>query len=307
MIGALETILRGRLQPLGVDPPWLLQRDRGGGLSKPGAFSANRQCRMLRAADAWCALNLARADDVELVKALTGVKGHPWSAVASCAAGLPAEEVRARAVELQLPIAVVGESTPQELADAGCRSVPAKVVDLSALWAGPLCAGLLARAGSEVVRIESLGRPDPTPANSPQLDARINGGKRRLALDLRSDEGRAAVLAEVMEADVLVTSARAAALARLGLEPARFPHLTWVAITGHGFAGPEGERVGFGDDCAAAGGLVRWEHGTPHFLGDALADPLTGLEGALAVLAGRRGFIDLAMSRVAAAYAEQLQ
>ena len=76
-----------------------------------------------------------------------------------------------------------------------------------------------------------------------------------------------------------------------------------MAITAHGFAGPGATRVGFGDDCAAAGGLVRWEDGAPRFLGDALADPLTGLEAALAVLAGQRGLVDMAMARVAAHYA----
>ena len=105
---------------------------------------------------------------------------------------------------------------------------------------------------------------------------------------------------------MLVTSARPAALARLGLDPAHFPHLTWAAITAHGFAGPGALRVGFGDDCAVAGGLLRWQDGEPRFLGDALADPLTGLEAARAVLAGQRGLIDLAMARVAAAYAEKL-
>jgi hypothetical protein len=55
-----------------------------------------------------------------------------------------------------------------------------------------------------------------------------------------------------------------------------------------------------------AGGLVDWNTGKPRFLGDALADPLTGLEAALAVLSGQRGVIDMAMARVAAAYARLL-
>jgi crotonobetainyl-CoA:carnitine CoA-transferase CaiB-like acyl-CoA transferase len=180
------------------------------------------------------------------------------------------------------------------------------VIDLSALWAGPLCAGLLAQAGSEVVRIESLGRPDPTPDASPRLDAFLNGDKARLPLDLRSEAGRTRLRAEIDQADVLVTSARPAALAQLGLTPQRLSHLTWVAITAHGFTGAAADRVGFGDDCAAAGGLLDQELGEPRFLGDALADPLTGLEAALAVLAGQRGLIDMAMARVAAAYAAML-
>jgi crotonobetainyl-CoA:carnitine CoA-transferase CaiB-like acyl-CoA transferase len=252
------------------------------------------------------ALNLARPDDIDLVPVLTGSDAEMWQAVTDFAKTLTAQEFRDRAAELQMPVALAGEAQPQALADLGKQTVPRRVIDMSALWAGPLCAGLLARAGSKVVRIESLGRPDPTAYSSPQLDASINAGKSRLLLDLRSEAGRAQLLDEIARSNVLVTSARPAALARLGLEPAHYPHLIWVAITAHGFTGPGSSRVGFGDDCAAAGGLLRWHHGEPAFLGDALADPLTGLEAALAVLAGQRGLIDMAMARVAAAYTNLL-
>jgi crotonobetainyl-CoA:carnitine CoA-transferase CaiB-like acyl-CoA transferase len=291
--------IEARLAGLGLSPAGLLERDAPGGLDRPGRVSANRHCHLLQAADGWIALNLAREEDREIVPALVGEAGG----LAEAAAQSSATEFRDRAIELQIPVAAAGESSPLPLAALGGVAVPRKVIDLSALWAGPLCAGLLARAGAEVLRIESIGRPDPTPQASPRLDSFLNGGKTCLSLDLRSAAGRARLLAEIEQAEVLVTSARPAALARLGLEPGRFPHLTWVAITAHGFVGPGAARVGFGDDCAAAGGLLRWELGEPRFLGDALADPLTGLEAALAVLAGRRGLIDMAMARVAAAYA----
>lgn len=306
MMALLLDLLRGRLAGLGLDPRQLLDRDAPGGLAPPGLLSANGHCRLLRAADGWCALNLARPDDVDVLPALTGLNDDPWVMLADWARTMPTADIRSSAIEFQLPVAIAGESKARPLAPPQGRAVPGKVVDLSALWAGPLCAGLLARAGSRVVRIESISRPDPTPQGSPRLDALLNGEKERLPLDLRSTVGRAALLAELADADVLVTSARSAALARLGLVPEAMPHLTWVAITAHGFDGLEARRVGFGDDCAIAGGLMRWQDGTPQFLGDALADPLTGLEGALAVLAGQRGLIDLAMARVAAAYAECL-
>jgi len=111
----------------------------------------------------------------------------------------------------------------------------------------------------------------------------------------------------IAEADILVTSARARAFPALGLSAdalfARNPGLVWVAITGHGWAS---DRVGFGDDTAAAGGLVRWTaEGAPRFVGDAVADPLTGMAAAavaMAALAGGGGvLVDAALSRVAAA------
>ena len=290
-----------RLGSLGLTPDWLLARDAPGGLAVPGLVSANGQCRLLRAVDGWLALNLARADDWATIPALT--RGDDWAAVEATAAQSPALEFRNRAIELQLPVALVGEAAPLALASLDGGRVPRRVLDLSALWAGPLCAGLLARAGAEVTRVESTGRPDPTPQSSPLLDSKLNAAKTKLTLDLREAGDRARLLPEIERADVLVTSARAPALARLGLEPPRFAGLTWVAITSHGFTGPGAGRVGFGDDCAAAGGLLDRAEDEPRFAGDALADPLTGLEAALAVLAGQSGLIDMAMARVAASYA----
>jgi hypothetical protein len=302
MTALLHEVAEERLARFGLSSRELLQRDAPGGLIEPGLVSANRHCHLFEARDGWIALNLARQDDRDTVPALIGGGDELRAAVAAATAS----EFRDRAVELQLPVAVVGEAGPQPLAKLSSQATPRRVIDLSALWAGPLCAGLLARAGAEVLRIESLGRPDPTPHASPRLDAFLNGDKTRLPLDLRSEAGRARLRTEIEQADVLITSARPAALARLGLTPQRLPQLTWVAITAHGFTGAAADRVGFGDDCAAAGGLMRHEAGAPRFLGDALADPLTGLEAALAVLAGQRGLIDMAMARVAAAYAGML-
>lgn len=306
MIERLHALLTERAAPFGLSPAQLLERDAPGGLDQPGRVSANRHCRLLEAADGWIALNLAREDDREVIPALTGESGEPWGALEAFARTLPAAEFRRRAVELQLPVAVLGEAAPLPLAALDGAHLPRRVVDLSALWAGPLCAALLARVGAEVVRVESVRRPDPTPQSSPRLDALLNGGKRRIALDLASAPGRAQLRALLEDADAVVTSGRPAALARMGLEPGDFPHLTWAAITAYGFTGEGAGRVGFGDDCAVAGGLVRREGGEPRFLGDALADPLTGLEAALRVLAGGHGLIDMAMARVAATWAERL-
>lgn len=306
MPSRLEGLIASRLTGLGLGARELLARDAPGGLAAPGRFSANRHCGLLQVRDGWVALNLARADDVELIMALADDAHDPWDAAARLAAQDDAAAFRDRAIEWQLPVALPGEAAPLDLVPLSPVRVPARVLDMSALWAGPLCAGLLARMGAQVLRIESLGRPDPTAQGSPGLDARINGGKQRLALDLRDADGRRRLFDEVARADVLVTSARPAALARLGLQPDRFPHLTWVAITAHGFSGDAAMRVGFGDDCAVAGGLLDRSRAEPGFRGDALADPLTGLEAARAVLAGHCGLIDMAMARVAASYAAML-
>ena len=68
--------------------------------------------------------------------------------------------------------------------------------------------------------------------------------------------------------------------------------------------GPERERVAFGDDAAAAGGLVAHDDEGPCFVADAVADPLTGVAAAAAAVAalevGGGWLLDVAMSRVAA-------
>jgi hypothetical protein len=78
------------------------------------------------------------------------------------------------------------------------------------------------------------------------------------------------------------------------------------AITGHGRSGEAANRVAFGDDAAAAGGLVVWSDGLPLFCADAIADPLTGLTAADACLRalaeGGRWLLDVSMSAVSSVF-----
>ena len=306
MIGRLRHLLSERLAPFGLGAAEVLTRDAPGGLQTPGRVSANRHCRLLHTADGWAALNLARPDDYALIPALTYGAGDDWEAVAAYAATTTSAAFVARAAEMHVPVALPGEAEPITLAGAPTGCPLGTVLDLSALWAGPLCAGLLARVGAEVVRVDNSARPDPTPRASPVLDHFLNGAKMRLALDLTAASDRARLHGLVADADIVVTSGRAAALARLGLTPETLAHCTWVAISGHGFTGAKAMRVGFGDDCAIAGGLVSWSDGEPAFFGDALADPLTGVEAARAVLAGETGLIDRPLAGIAAAYAARI-
>ncbi len=79
----------------------------------------------------------------------------------------------------------------------------------------------------------------------------------------------------------------------------------WISITGYGRSAVRANRVAFGDDAAAAGGLVVWNDEAPLFSADALADPVTGLTAAEACLqalaAGGRWLLDVSMSAVSAA------
>ena len=293
-------------------------------LHPPGLISPNRACRMFRCADDWMALNLARDDDRELVGAWLrcDVEEDPWPAILRIARTRPAAELRADAILLGLPAGRVGEITapnprapiPMGKPARRPRGGAPRVVDTSALWAGPMCGAILAEAGCDVTKVESTRRPDPTRTGAPLFFQRLNGRKRDLPLDLGAPEGQGRLREEILAADILITSARPRAFASLGLSPEDVfranPALTWVAITGYGWTGDAASRVAFGDDAAAAGGLVRWtKGGAPRFLGDALADPVTGLAAALGALKGLASgggvLVDISLARSAAGAAAE--
>ena len=182
------------------------------------------------------------------------------------------------------------------------------VVDLSALWAGPLCGDLLARAGATVVKVESTQRPDGARRGPRAFFDLLNGHKRSVALDLKSREGLRTLHQLVRRADLVIEASRPRALAQLGLDRAQIVQAggpqVWVSITGYGLAGDAANRVAFGDDAAAAGGLVAWSGDGPLFCGDAIADPLSGVTAADACLtaleSGGRWLLDVSMSAVSA-------
>ncbi|GAA4821146.1 CoA transferase [Nocardioides caeni] len=284
-------------------------------LRRPSAaVSHGGRARFVPAYDGWWVLHLARESDVELVPALVEAElpGHAgtedaetveeaWAAVEQWSAGRPVAEVVERAVLLGLPAAAPGETPAGTVPwSADSRSAlgrptrpgaPARVVALGALWAGPLAAQLLGEAGFEVVHVESVGRPDASRWGDPGLHELLHRGSEQVRVDFGTSAGRAELHALVSSADVVVEASRPRALEGLGVAPRHVlgdgRARTWLQLTGHG--PDQALRVGFGDDAAVAGGLVA-EHpdGTPAFCGDALADPLGGLAGALAVAALHR-------------------
>jgi len=294
------------------------------GLRRRGAVSPGGSCRLLRARDAWLAVNLARPEDAELLPAWLEAEAapgrDPWAYAAPRLAERGAEELLERARLLGLPAAPAPApgpppSSPVRVALRAAsrpRRVTGRprVVDLSSLWAGPLCTHLLALAGARVVKVESVRRPDGARRGDPRLFDLWNAGKRSAALDVASPEGRAALARLVETADIVVEASRLRALRQLGIDAEalveRVPGVVWVSITGHGRSGADADRVAFGDDAACAAGLAA-ATGTPEaplFCGDAIADPLAGIHAALAAWeAWREGggvLMDVSLARVAA-------
>ncbi|WP_165189805.1 CoA transferase [Caulobacter soli] len=293
-----------------------------GGFKIPGEVSAGGGCRLYAARDGAVALNLARASDRELLPALfetDTLDASDTDAIAAHIAQLDAAPLVARGRLMGLAIAAEQEDNAPGPARATLvESAPApppthrpKVLDLSALWAGPLAGHLLWLAGAEVIKVESRTRPDAMRDGDDALFARLNQGKASVALDFRSPDGRRALLALIARADIVIEAARPRALAQLGIDASelvlRKPGQVWVTITGHGAEGPTADWIGFGDDCAVAGGLsaaLRDASGRGGFVGDALADPLTGVQTAKvaweAWRTGRGGRFGLSMHSVAA-------
>jgi len=297
--------------PIRIDAAQSIDRGSEFARHSPGLWSANRHARMVRALDGWLAVNLARSEDRTLLPAWLEreIDDEPWQTVVSFARQRRQADLLARARLLGLPVSIVGEVAAAEpiishrLGVQRPRYRRLRVIDLTSLWAGPLCTALLARAGMEVVRYEDPSRPDSTKHVAPRFHERLNGAKKSVAMAFGSVE-----LADaIADADVVVTNSRQRAFAAVGLSPytmfARNPGLIWIAISGHGWTGEMSDRVAFGDDAAAAGGLVRWTSGrAPRFIGDALADPLAGLAAASAamraVAEGGGVLLDIALSRV---------
>jgi hypothetical protein len=296
------------------------------GLRRRGQTSPNGSCRLLQTPDGWVALNLARPTDADLMPALTGRPGSAaWGAAETLAAVTPSAEFVARARLLGLAAApLVSGPAPDSAGSPETQSYtterrwdtvrtgenkPWRVVDLSALWAGPLVARILAEAGGVVTKLESVSRPDGARDNPRFYEWLHPGNETVVKVDLATKAGRRRAATLIGAADVVIEASRPRALEQLGLGPDDHPDRpgrVWLSLTGHGRADPGRDWIAFGDDAAVAGGLVAWdERGRPVFCGDAIADPLSGLAGAVAVLAARQAgggsLIDLAMSRAAAA------
>jgi CoA-transferase family III len=312
MTGILELMdeLRSRAMAFGaqldIDDGVLGGRAHLASLRRGGVQSCNRSCRLLEARDGWIALSLPRPSDIDMLPAWLGIEvgADPWTAAGQSVRRFDRAELAAMAEGLPLAFAVLPEigGAVAPAAAAGlsrCQSTPSQfatdsplVVDLSALWAGPLCGQLLRQTGARVIKVESAARPEPARQAAPVFFDQLNAGKESVVLDFDDKSHRTRLRRLIEAADIVISSARPRALEQLELDPKDIvgarPALVWIAITAHGWHGTAGQRVGFGDDVAAAAGLVATgDDGRPAFMGDAIADPLTGLSAAAAALRAR--------------------
>jgi CoA:oxalate CoA-transferase len=173
-----------------------------------------------------------------------------------------------------------------------------RVVDLTRILAGPFCTMLLADMGAEVVKVETPGQGDPLRGQGVIRDglswyfAAFNRNKQSLTLNLRHEEGRAALARLIERSDVLVENYRPGVLAAMGFDEARLkalnPGLVCCSLSGFGDSGPYRDRPSFDFIAQAMSGFMSVTgaaDGPPLRAGPPIADLVAGLYGALGICA----------------------
>ena len=174
-----------------------------------------------------------------------------------------------------------------------------RVLDLSRVFAGPLCGQVLADFGAEVVKVEHPGRGDDTRDWGMRIGKTettyynsMNRNKRSITLDLQTPEG-VKILHELLpQFDVLIHNFKTGGAEKLGLGYEQLkaikPDLIYCAVAGYDSSGPEAKRPGYDLVIQGEAGLMalNGEAGMPPLkFGVAVVDLVTGMYAAQAVLA----------------------
>ena len=182
-----------------------------------------------------------------------------------------------------------------------------RVADCSTVLAGPYCTMLLADLGADVVKVEppegdttrGWGPPwvgdEAAGTKTAAYYLAVNRNKRSIRLDLKRPEGREVLRRLLARSDVLVENQRVGGMERLGFGDGVLrglnPGLVHLAITGFGTSGPDAAKPGYDFVMQAIGGLMSItgapddEGGRPTKVGVAITDVVSGLFGAVSVLA----------------------
>ena len=172
-----------------------------------------------------------------------------------------------------------------------------RVLDVSTILAGPLCARILGDHGAEVVKIEHPVKGDGMRGHGPARDGvplwwkEISRNKLSVALDLSHREGAQLFLALAATADVVVENFRPGTLERWGVGPQQLhqanPDLVITRVTGFGQRGPYAARAGFGTLAEAMSGfahLTGEAGGPPTLPAFGLADSIAGIAASSATV-----------------------
>ena len=192
-----------------------------------------------------------------------------------------------------------------------------RVLDLSRVFAGPLCGQVLADFGAEVIKVEHPGRGDDTRDWGLRIGHTettyynsMNRSKRSITIDLQSPDGLKIVHELLAHCDVVVHNFKTGGAEKLGVGyeqlKALKPGLIYCAVAGYDSSGPEAKRPGYDLVIQGEAGLMalNGEADTPPLkFGVAVVDLMTGMYAAQAVLAalfrrertGRGQLIEMAL------------
>jgi alpha-methylacyl-CoA racemase len=198
-----------------------------------------------------------------------------------------------------------------------------RILDLSRLLPGGYCTQLLTDLGADVIKIETpkvgdYARIAPQVFGGDAMFKATNRGKRSLALNFRSQEGRQILMRLVHSADIVFEMFRPGMMDRwgIGYETLRGvnPGLIYCALTGYGQNGPYRDRSGHDLNYVAISGLLDINgepEGRPQPLSVQVADMAGGMMAALAMVAalvrrdrtGEGAFLDLGLMDMAISWA----
>ncbi|AKH44353.1 crotonobetainyl-CoA:carnitine CoA-transferase CaiB-like acyl-CoA transferase [Altererythrobacter atlanticus] len=194
-----------------------------------------------------------------------------------------------------------------------------RVLDFTAVMAGPYATRMLADLGAEVIKVEAMNGGDQVRARPPLRDgksryfAQLNAGKRSLACDLKNPEMQATIRALVGECDIVVENFRPGVMARFGLDHETLlkinPRLIYCSISGYGQKGPKAHSPAYAPVIHASSGFdlsnLEYQDGSdkPANGGIFIADVLGGTHAFGAIQTalfqrernGRGQFIDVSM------------
>jgi len=158
-----------------------------------------------------------------------------------------------------------------------------KVVDFTSMIAGPYCTRLLADCGAEVLKVEApegdyMRSRAPLRGGESTYFGHLNCGKKSLAIDLKSDEGRDIARRLAAASDIVVENFRPGVMRRLGLDYASLcgehRDLVYCSISGFGQTGPRAEQPAYAPVIHAASGF---DHTQFSYQDDAARPAKTGI------------------------------
>ncbi len=175
-----------------------------------------------------------------------------------------------------------------------------RVLDLGRYQAGPRCALMFARMGAEVIKVESL-RGDESRGNGPTVRGQsaywvqYNSGKKSLAINLRTDEGKGVLRELVKVSDVFLQNFRPGTIETMGFGYETLkdlnPRIVMINVSAYGQYGPYSDRVGFDPIGQALGGMMSltgFPDGPPVKTHFPLIDRITALHATIGALAALR-------------------